>query len=78
VIEENVLKTITTREYEAASLLEKLSNSYDPIEDILNFDYTSSRQAFPLKFSLDINTLLPTGISYSYLNRPLAGQTKVY
>ena len=60
------MNSITYREFNAATKLEELGLAYDPVEDIVEFDYFSSLQAFPVRYSLDIGTLIETGRNYFF------------
>jgi hypothetical protein len=56
------MKQLTRKEYKTAVFLDEIGSVHDIVEDIVSTDYYVSHHAFPERYSLDVNNLLPTGI----------------
>ncbi len=60
-------KEITTLEMKTAQFMNDVGSVNDPIEKILQTDYTVSKVALPERFSLDCNNSIPSGISINII-----------
>merc|ERR1711976_600789 len=67
--------SITQNEMRAAIFMNDLGSVNDPINRIMNTDYTVGPSALPERFSLDINNQLPSD-PYSNKTRYLASEKR--